>query len=67
MAVVLQNGSKYQNEKNYDKLLVQEMEIINNILCQNIFTIVLRIQHDFAKLEQITYELRKIIDGYNCR
>lgn len=47
-------------------LLMQEMDIINNMLCQDIFTIALRIEHDYAKLERITYELRKFIDGCYC-
>lgn len=46
-------------------ILMQEMDIINKMLRQNIFSIALSIQHDYTKLEQITYELRKYINEYH--
>lgn len=49
-----------------DGLLMQEMRIVNKVIRQDILIIALHIKHDYAKLEQITYELRGFIDEYYC-
>jgi len=46
-------------------LLMQEMNIINKMIQQDVFTVKLRIEHGYTKIEKITNALREFIDGYN--